>query len=70
MIYYQNECVHCGKPCMKGACPYFKVTHSRCDECGEEDVKLYQYDGFQLCLDCIKNSLIVVEGSEDFEDNE
>lgn len=49
MRYYTNECVDCGFPCLYESCPYYKVEHFRCDFCGEEDVRLYYYDGYEIC---------------------
>lgn len=55
MIRYENECVQCGLPCFL-SCPHQRVPHYYCDACGAEDV-LYPYDGEELCLDCIFDSL-------------
>ena len=57
------ECVDCGKPCLRNACPYYEVTRFYCDECGEEET-LYHYDGEELCMNCIEERLKKVEGSE------
>ena len=35
-----------------------------CDSCGNEDV-LYEYEGGEYCIECIKDMLTVVEGSEE-----
>lgn len=51
MIKYENDCVDCGLPCFD-TCKYKNVPHYYCDCCGEE-VKLYEFDGEQLCIDCI-----------------
>ena len=58
MIYivcYENNCVDCGLPCFD-SCPYKRVPHYYCDECGIED-QLYFYDGEELCHDCIMERL-------------
>ena len=59
----ENDCVGCDLPCWGDSCPYKNVEHFYCDECGEETV-LYEYEGAELCLDCIKDKLTVVEGSD------
>lgn len=56
----ENECVSCGLPCLGNSCPYRNVTRYYCDKCGEETT-LYHFDGEELCIDCIKNSLEEVE---------
>lgn len=56
MIKYKNECVDCGLPCIYDACCYFRVPHFICDDCNEED-DLYEFDGEQLCLRCVKKRL-------------
>lgn len=66
MIYYENECVDCGLPCIYSACPYYKVKHYKCDNCSNEDVKLYHYDGAEICKKCLLNEFDVVEGSDDW----
>ena len=63
MKRYENECVDCGLPCMGSACPKRKVPHFYCDKCGDETT-LYEYDGHELCIDCIQEQLDIVEGSD------
>ena len=62
MIKVENECVDCGLPCLGSACRYSRVTRYYCDECGEE-TELYHFEGEELCIDCIIDSLEKVEGS-------
>ena len=57
------ECVDCGFPCKRHACPNYEVTRFYCDECGDEGT-LYEFDGEELCISCIEKRLKVVEGSE------
>lgn len=52
----ENDCVDCGLPCLGRACPYMKVEHFYCDECGDE-TQLYDFDGQELCLECIETKL-------------
>lgn len=68
MIYYESECVSCGFPCLFESCPYYKVMHSKCDKCGEEDVRLYDYDGTEMCKECLLKEFDVVEGTEVWEE--
>lgn len=59
MVVYENECCDCavpGYPCRGSACPLRHVPHYYCDECGDE-TELYEYDGEQLCIDCIEKRL-------------
>ena len=51
-----NGCVDCGLPCML-FCPLRDDTYIyKCDECGDE-TQLYEWDGQELCLDCIESKL-------------
>lgn len=52
----ENDCVDCGLPCIGYYCPYRNVTHFYCDDCGEEE-QLYEFDGEELCIDCIEKRL-------------
>lgn len=65
MIYYTNDCVSCGLPCLFESCPNYKVKHFVCDFCKEEDVKLYDYNGYEICEDCLLKEFDVVEGSDE-----
>lgn len=56
MKVYEDECVDCGLPCIGSACPLKMVPHWYCDSCGDE-TDLYDFDGEELCLDCIKERL-------------
>lgn len=66
MRYYDSDCVSCGLPCIYEACPYYKVPHFVCDLCKDEDVRLYHYNGLELCGDCILREFDLVEGTEEF----
>lgn len=59
MERYENDCVDCGADscCL---CQLKSVRHLYCDECGEED-ELFYFDGRELCIDYIKDSLKPVE---------
>lgn len=62
----KNECVGCPPEigCLGNSCPNRNVVRFYCDCCGEE-AKLFYYDGKEMCLDCIEDTLEVVEGSEE-----
>ncbi len=66
MIYYTNECVNCGLPCLGRSCKYNRVMHSKCEFCKEEDVKLYHYNGWEVCESCLLKEFEVVEGTEEW----
>ena len=66
MIYYENECVDCGLPCLFESCPYYKVMHSECEFCHEQDVKLYHYNGYEICESCLLKEFEVVKGTEEW----
>ena len=66
----ENECVGCadlGLPCKGTVCPNRRVLRFYCDRC-EEEKKLFRYDGEELCIECIKEELEVVEGTEGYDD--
>lgn len=54
-IKIENDCVDCGKPCLGIACPYFRVKHFYCDECGEDcdPGDMHEVDGKIICSDCL-----------------
>ena len=59
MIKYENECCDCavpGYPCMGSSCPNRNVKHPYCDKCKADCEELYDYDGEELCEDCLKDS--------------
>lgn len=66
MIYYQNECVDCGLPCIRESCPYYRVKHSKCEFCNEEDIRLYHYNGYEICESCLLKEFDVVEGTDEW----
>ena len=55
MVQYENECVGCppNMGCIGSACSYQNVLRYYCDTCKDEVDELYQYDGEQLCLNCL-----------------
>lgn len=56
----EDHCVDCGLPCLGNSCPHRNVTCYYCDDCDVEDT-LYEFDGEELCIDCIVKRLVVVE---------
>ena len=58
----ENECVDCGLPCLGDRCPNRNVERFYCDNCGEEET-LYEFEGEELCIDCIAKRLTKVERS-------
>jgi hypothetical protein len=55
----ENECVGCtslGMHCLGIGCPNREVLHYYCDEC-EDECDLYEYDGKELCIECIEKRL-------------
>ena len=52
-----DECVGCrdlGKPCQGPSCPNRNVTRFFCDRCGEEITDIYDFEGEEICEDCLK----------------
>jgi hypothetical protein len=58
MKEYVDLCVGCPPEmgCLGVGCPQRNVPVYRCDKCGREE-ELYEYDGRELCIDCIKELL-------------
>lgn len=51
------DCATGAYPCSGSLCPNLQPYEQIvCDDCGEE-TDLYEYDGAELCLSCILNSL-------------
>ncbi len=64
MRYHTSECCDCGLPCIYKTCPHYEVEHFQCDFCKEEDVRLYNYNGYEICEECLLKEFEVVEGSD------
>ena len=54
MTVYENDCVGC-EVCYR--CGAKKTPHIICDECNEEKNAIYDYEGEELCIDCIEQRL-------------
>ena len=63
MVKTQSECVHCSTHCLGESCPNYEVSRYYCDECKDEvDYgELYEFEGEELCIYCIKKRLKTVE---------
>ena len=64
MITYEDECCGCATesyPCMGSACLNRHVLHLYCDKCKEDVDNLYEYEGEQVCVDCILKDFKKVE---------
>ena len=63
MVEITNECVGCPPEmgCLGSSCPNRNVKRFYCDECKEE-TQIYEFDGEELCIDCIEKRLEKVEG--------
>lgn len=56
MVREINDCCGCavpGYPCMGDSCPRRHTIVYECDGCNCECDILYDYDGNQLCEDCL-----------------
>ena len=59
MIRFEQGCVSCPAHmgCIGDACMYRYSPLYICDKCGDEVDELYEYDGQQLCLDCLLHEI-------------
>lgn len=62
MTRYENDCVDCGLTCKGSDCPNRHAPHYYCDKCGYED-ELYDFDGQELCKDCLLEKISVTDDS-------
>lgn len=55
MITVEDECVGClpSMGCLGSSCPYRSVEHKICDICENEVDTLYNFEGQQVCEDCL-----------------
>ena len=58
MIKYENECVGCPPEmgCLGDSCPNTNVKHLYCDKCKNDCEELYDYNGEELCEECLLDS--------------
>ena len=52
MRYRDNDCVGCPQGCVHCGREH-GYTVIACDKCGEDIAPIYEYDGKELCMDCI-----------------
>ncbi len=67
MTILKNECRDCatpGYPCIGDSCPYTHIKIHSCDDCGCEEETLYEYEGKELCQDCLLDIIPKVPGTE------
>lgn len=55
----ENFCVGCPQGCINCGRKH-DVTIYYCDECETQDVDLYEWNGRELCEDCIKEELLQI----------
>lgn len=68
MVKIENDCCDCaagGYPCRGSACPLRRARHLYCDRCHDEVDVLYDFAGYQLCGDCVLESLEKVEADDE-----
>lgn len=56
MVKYEDECCGCATenyPCIGSACTNRHVKHLYCDKCKDDVEELYDFEGVQLCKECI-----------------
>ena len=63
MIRYENDCVCCPPElgCLGTSCPKRNVPVTVCDDCQDEGINIYEFEGEQLCIYCIEKRLKKVE---------
>lgn len=63
MLKFESECVDCPSEisCLGNSCPKRNILHLICDCCYEDAEELYEYDGEQLCEDCLLDAVPKVE---------
>lgn len=60
-VFYEDNCVGCPQGCI--SCGRKHQLVFECDGCGEQGSTLYEFDGEQLCAECVLDRLAIVEGS-------
>ena len=69
MVRFENDCCDCATPaypCRGERCSLRHVPHFYCDKCKSEvdEGELYEYAGEEMCLDCIRDELLVVKAHD------
>lgn len=59
MLRFENDCVGCPEEwgCIGDTCRYRHVPTLYCDKCGEESETLYEFDGKDICIDCLEDAV-------------
>ena len=68
----ENECVGCtdlGLPCQGSSCPNRHVLRYYCDKCGDETEELYEFEGQELCEDCLLKEVPKVNAEDAYWDS-
>lgn len=63
MVTYEDECVGCPTEmgCWGSSCPNRNVPHLYCDECHDDVEDLYDYNGKELCEECVLSKFKKIE---------
>jgi hypothetical protein len=68
MTVERNECRDCatpGYPCLGSSCPHTHIKVRVCDNCQGEET-LYEYEGQELCQDCLLETIPKASETEGF----
>ena len=52
----ENDCCGCATesyPCRGDSCSYRHSVHLYCDKCKRDVEKIYEYEDYDLCEDCL-----------------
>lgn len=68
MLRFENDCVGACEPCV--GCKFKKPQpHFYCDCCKEEiDGTVYEYDGNDLCRECLLDAVPKIETADELEE--
>lgn len=64
MVEYVDECVGCSTiygSCLGAGCPHKHVPVLYCDKCEANVEELYEYEGEQLCKECLLDTVPTVD---------
>lgn len=64
MVREKNNCCGCATPtypCLGDSCPLRHTKALICDECKSEVNRLYEYEGRQLCEECLLKQFTTIE---------
>lgn len=66
VVRFEDDCCGCDWYTCNGCMYNHELPHLYCDECQDECEKLYEYDGQELCEDCLMK-IVDVEYDENGE---